>query len=905
MRTTNRLLSTGILRNEMYPVPILNYQAVTNYYVNGTTGNDSWNGTSETHTGGTTGPWKTIYRATQGGTEFGPGVVVNVAPGTYAENVILMNSNHTGGNSNSLTGFAVLRAAPNMSTPTARPYEYWLTNGASGSNPTVKIISPDNSGNYLGGIVGVSDGVHVTSYVIIDGFEITSTCTQSLPIESFSYNSTTGMATVTIPSGSVTGFSYDSTSGNVTLTLSSSLTLNSGTLVQISGLTGTGSISAANGIFFANATSGTTLVYPTYQTGLTMTWTGGGSYNLPFNPCMGVTISGLTGTGAISDANGYFFLENGTSSPTLVYKIGAGLTLSYSSGGTVSYASGADVGIGPGVGNVSGPLNPGAHHIVSINNLIHDLGGSGIAFEANDNVIIYGNHVYNTSWTNGYDESNLGLVSNSNATYTNGPLDDIYGTIDGAYIRNLICNNVSHHAGNLVPPQSDGNGIIIDTMHQSQTSCTISGYDYATLVYGNFCYSNAARGIEVFYSSRTAVINNTTFNNAQSIFYSTEQSLVCHCGSYNLFVNNADYTIVGTGTQSANISAGSFIQQNNNIGNKWYNNLLYLNGGTNTVEYNGFDVILGSPTGLKPPGISWNTRVNNSFAGGSNDWYVFYGIATNPLSDYVIDINLPYGNSTSIAAIAISGANISNPWDANGSLPAIDANSGSASPSVSVSTTATNTMILSVNNASTATTPSGFTSISSNNYFSIDYKIESTVQSGLSVSLPFTYASWLYADAIQQTTGGTLSIDSSTIITGSNLSSIPVTINTTNPNDVIVLIVSTLSGFTNITGQSIQLWSSTITYNEGDIVLGSDNNAYISLVGSNLNNNPITDSGANWQNDGPPNNIFPVDPEFLSITNLQNPNLITKSNSSAINKGIPSVNTLGGLKIFTPNIGAY
>ena len=905
MKTSTRLLSTGILRNEPYPLPILNYSAVHDYYVNGTTGNDSWNGTSETYTGGTTGPWKTLHRATQGGTEFGPGVVINVAPGTYAENVILMNSNFTGGNSNSLTGFAVLRGARNRTIPTARPYDYWLTGGASGSNPTVKITSPDTSGSYLGGIIGVSDGTHVTSYVIVDGFEITSTCTQSLPIQSFSYNSTTGLATITIPSISITGFSYDSTTGNVTVTLSSSITLNAGTLVQISGLTGTGSISAANGIFFANATSGTTLVYPTYQTGLTMARTGGGNLDLPFNPCMGVTISGLTGTGSISSANGYFFLENGTIAPTLVYKVGTGLSLSYSSGGTVTYTSGSDVGMGPGVGNVNGPLRPGAHHVVAMHNLVHDLGGSGLAFDGNDNVIQYGNHVYNTSWTNGYDESNMGLVDCSNATYTNGPLDDIYGTIDGVYIRNLLCNNVSHHSGNLVGPQSDGNGIIVDTMHQSQTSCTISGYNYGSLVYGNFCYSNAARGIEVFYSSRVAVINNTTFNNAQSIFYSTGQSLVCHCGSYNSFINNADYSIVGTGTQSDIISAGSFNQQNNGVGNKWNNNIFYLSGGTNPVSYNGYDAILGSPTGLKPPGISWNTRVNNSFAGGTNNWYVFWGVSATPLSGYTIDINLPFGNITFVSAIAISGADTTNPWDTNGSLPAILANTGVASPSVTISTTSTNTMLLSVNSAGTATTPSGFTSITSNNYFNVDYKIANTAQSGLSVSVPFTYASWLYADAIKQATGGTLSIDSQTTIVGSSASSIPVTINTTNSNDVIVLVVSTLSGFTNITGSSIQSWSSTITYNQGDIVLGTDNNAYLSLVSSNSNINPTTDGGVHWQNGGPPNNIFPVDPAYLSINNLQHPNLITKSNSTAINKGTSAINSLGGPKVFTPNIGAY
>jgi len=42
------------------------------------------------------------------------------------------------------------------------------------------------------------------------------------------------------------------------------------------------------------------------------------------------------------------------------------------------------------------------------------------------------------------------------------------------------------------------------------------------------------------------------------------------------------------------------------------------------------------------------------------------------------------------------------------------------------------------------------------------------------------------------------------------------------------------------------VWSSLTTYAEDALVTGSDSNVYISLIAGNLNNNPITDTGAHW-----------------------------------------------------------
>nr|WP_280904423.1 right-handed parallel beta-helix repeat-containing protein [Methanobacterium petrolearium] len=59
---------------------------VTTLYVDANLGNDSWNGTSATFIGGTTGPMKTITAAINALTSWG---TINVASGTYNENLVI------------------------------------------------------------------------------------------------------------------------------------------------------------------------------------------------------------------------------------------------------------------------------------------------------------------------------------------------------------------------------------------------------------------------------------------------------------------------------------------------------------------------------------------------------------------------------------------------------------------------------------------------------------------------------------------------------------------------------------------------------------------------------------------------------------------------------------------------
>ncbi len=92
-------------------------------YVNYSTGNDSWNGTSATFTSGTTGPWKTLGKATSSAPSGG---VVSVAPGTYVE-----DANPSAQNNARMIDLRALTGGVTVTrtTRTTSPNAIWATRG--------------------------------------------------------------------------------------------------------------------------------------------------------------------------------------------------------------------------------------------------------------------------------------------------------------------------------------------------------------------------------------------------------------------------------------------------------------------------------------------------------------------------------------------------------------------------------------------------------------------------------------------------------------------------------------------------------------------------------------------------------------------------------------------------------
>ena len=604
--------------NAMYPLAQLHYHCSSKFYVNVAIGNDRNSGTAPRMAGNGVGPWRTIARATYRGSVFKAGACVNVAPGLYHEDVYLMNAHKTAGNRNSDVGYAVLRC----DVP-AQPYLFALTRGRQGSNPAC-IIDTKSDNPYA--VVSWN-----ANYAILDGFDITSSSSQST---------------------SISRFAYDPSSGLVTLTLTSPASL---------------------------------------------------------NPQMGFSVSGLSGTGSISLANGYFFAGTGSNgTTTLTYQIRKGLSLSNTNGGTVAYVvpSSGSYGISTPLGNPK----PAANHIAVLNSRIHDTGGAGIASLFADYIYVFGNVVFNTAWTNGYDTSGISLVANVDSADESGTWDGIYGAQYKKTIYNVVANNISHNNGNIVEPFTDGNGIIIDTLDGVQTGCTVSRYSYGTLVYGNVVFRNGGRGIHVFYSDDVAILNNTAYEDNQSTLNhsTTRAEIDSFCGSENTVQNNIGLAVTANGYLSANVAGGSWNGQNNGKKNFWNHNIFQVIGDL-------FECRLG---------------------GASGDGIVCY------------------------------------------------------------------------------------------------------------------------------------------------------------------------NGFDTILGKRPSLWKNGVTYSIGNVVLGADSNAYVSLADGNLNNNPVTDGGDKWQNNGRPDNSYPSDPKFEDPSS-PNPNLMLGPNSPALGASSASVTKLGGPVVFTPNIGAH
>ena len=66
--------------NDSIQYGTVNFQLGTTLYVNGNIGNDGWDGTSPTHSGGSVGPKKTIKSAISASQNGG---TINIAAGTY------------------------------------------------------------------------------------------------------------------------------------------------------------------------------------------------------------------------------------------------------------------------------------------------------------------------------------------------------------------------------------------------------------------------------------------------------------------------------------------------------------------------------------------------------------------------------------------------------------------------------------------------------------------------------------------------------------------------------------------------------------------------------------------------------------------------------------------------------
>ena len=170
------------------------------------------------------------------------------------------------------------------------------------------------------------------------------------------------------------------------------------------------------------------------------------------------------------------------------------------------------------------------HHLIFRNNIVHDCPGAGIGTSYADYVTVQQNIVYNTSWWSKWGTSGISIYESQN-TDTDSDRD----------YHNFVLNNVVHdnmqmqitHGQGKI---TDGNGIIIDDLNNSQSKNP--PYKGRVLVQNNVSYHNGGRGIHIYHSDHVDVVNNTTFVNGVA-----ELSAVS-AGDVQ-FINNIAYARVG------------------------------------------------------------------------------------------------------------------------------------------------------------------------------------------------------------------------------------------------------------------------------------------------------------------------------------------------------------------------
>jgi parallel beta-helix repeat protein len=211
-----------------------------------------------------------------------------------------------------------------------------------------------------------------------------------------------------------------------------------------------------------------------------------------------------------------------------------------------------------------------AHHMIIINNTIHNVGGSGVSSCATEYIIWRNNLVYNTTSTNNWQTSALNVwmpQSLAAGSYTPTTWDNTPYHIQIAY--NIVHDNaegpgiVPQQGCTPIPPatqgppcyHTDGNGIIIDTTIGSST-CPTCGTPYpgSILVLGNVAYNNGGGGVHVFLSQNVTVANNTVYNNYLDVYNpGTARGELSNLGSSNItWVNNVAIATPGTGVLANN-----------------------------------------------------------------------------------------------------------------------------------------------------------------------------------------------------------------------------------------------------------------------------------------------------------------------------------------------------------------
>jgi hypothetical protein len=167
-------------------------------------------------------------------------------------------------------------------------------------------------------------------------------------------------------------------------------------------------------------------------------------------------------------------------------------------------------------GRVGVRIQDDSHNVIVKRNYIHDFPNAGIAVSDSDVVMAHANTLEHNAWGSNYGSSGISFYHMKDvANAQRFPEYPNHGVV--------ITNNVSRYNIQLLGTYAfdwkitDGNGIIVDDFKHTQGGSTTPPYSSRTLIMGNRAFGNGGSGINVFQTNNVDMLNNSVFDNAQTV----------------------------------------------------------------------------------------------------------------------------------------------------------------------------------------------------------------------------------------------------------------------------------------------------------------------------------------------------------------------------------------------------
>ena len=151
------------------------------------------------------------------------------------------------------------------------------------------------------------------------------------------------------------------------------------------------------------------------------------------------------------------------------------------------------------------------HHIRIARNHVWQCAGGGINAMQTDYVTIEDNIVHENAWHSRFANSGISVYQAWNSDDQPGPKIIIR--------RNRTFNNRSLVDWSATNKLSDGNGIIIDDLRNTQNGSKLGAYRGGVRVENNLSFNNGGAGIVTYLADQVDIVNNTVYKNGQVVGY--------------------------------------------------------------------------------------------------------------------------------------------------------------------------------------------------------------------------------------------------------------------------------------------------------------------------------------------------------------------------------------------------